>query len=412
MINLGLSAADHAAYEATLRQSHRIKTVIHVHDPDEKVIYTFKGTIVSGSVQVDLTQSGSRPKVAGDKMTAPTGAVRTLDLTILRPEKEPTWLPDSGADDAAFANNFISVKYCVWVDGLSDGPGWVYVPVFWGPITEIDQDGDQFNIKGSGKDVLGLDPCLLWDTVHASKGEKRTDIIRRLLSHQGEARFSLAEVNDKIPYNHSFHRYTQPWKQSVQIAHGGNYQLFYDGNGRARLRPWPKNRVWNFNDGDNGCLLSRPQVSYDISQVRNTIEILGGTPKGSKHQLRYVTHIDSSNPLSPEALARNGQRRWLVHSEQTGITKKAHAEKRANDLLFQYMTTTVDATFDSLVIPHLEEGDRVAVKCGGQSLEFTLTNFTIPLTSGDSMSVGRNVRVSWRKRGKHHDRITYLLGSG
>lgn len=410
MINLGLSHADHSAFEATLRQSHLVRTTAHIHDRNERIIYTFDGTIVSGSVQVDITQSGDRPKVKDDAWTSASGPVRTLDLTVLRPGREPMWLPDSGQHDAVFANNFISVKYGVFVEWLSDGPGWVDVPVFWGPITGIDQDGEQFTIKAAGKEVLALDPCLLWQTLNLRKGTGRLWAIRDILTQNGETRFHMCESNNRLSRTWSLNRYTEPWKAAVSMARSGNFQIFYDGLGRVRVRPWPKNRVWNFNEGANGCLLSRPQISYDISNVRNTIEIIGGTPKGSKKQLVYRTSIDPGNPLSPDQLARNGQRRWMVHSEQTNITKQSDAWARAQDLLFQYMTTAMTVSFDSLVVPHLEEGDVVNLAYAGQHFEFMVANFTIPLGSGDSMSVGRNTRITWRKRGKRHDKITYMLG--
>lgn len=404
MINLGLSAADQDAFESTLRSSHRVRTVVHVRDQNEKIIYTFDGTIVSGSVQVDWSQSGLKPKRRDDPWVAPSGPVRTLDLTVMRPGKEANFLPGTGGDDLVWAQNFINVIYRVWVPGLAAGPDWVDVPVFWGPITEIDQDGAQYNIKASGKEILGLDPCLMWDTVNIKKGTKRDEAIQTLLAKQGENRFDFSGQDSKTSTDMSFGRYTQVWKWAQNYAHAANMQLFYDGLGRARLRNWRVNRIWLFNDE----VLSRPQVSYDISSARNVVEVTGGVPKGRKTAIRAVAMAAASNPLSPESLARNNQRRFMVSRVQSETKKQSEAEDLAQMTLNQLLSAAVNVQFDCLPIPHLEEGDTVTVQVDGQHIDFVLEQFTLPLTSDTNMTVGENRRVSWRKRGK--GRRIYLLG--
>lgn len=410
MINLGLSAADLAEFEATLRQSHRVRTTVHIHDADENIVYTFDGVILSGSVQVDWSQSGLAPRNKINPFVAPQGPVRTLDLTVLRPDKQPNFLPGTGGDDFVWASNFVSVLYGVWVPGLSAGAGWVDVPVFWGPVTGMEQDGNQFQITGTGKECLGLDPCLMWDTLNVHKGTLRTDAIKSLLSHNGEARFDFSEITSKTASSMSYGRYTEVWIEAQAYAHAANCQLFYDGLGRARLRPWNANRVWLFNDGDGGCVLSRPQITYDISQARNVVEVTGGTPKGSKTAIRAVAMADPANPLSPAALRRNGERRFMVDRVTSDVTKMSDAQSLADNTLALQLSAAVNASFDCLVIPHLEEGDTVAVSVGGQQIEFVLTQFTLPLASDTNMTVGSNRRVAWAgKRGT--GKPSYLLGA-
>lgn len=410
MINLGLSAADHTAFEATLKQSHRIRTIVHIHDQNERIFTTFNASVISGSIQVDASQAGATRRVTKDRhhkpaqsQPDPSGPVRTLELTCLRPNRDPVWQPNTPGGETVFANNFVSVLYGVWVDGLSDGPGWVDVPVFWGPVTGIDQDGEQITIHGSGKEVLALDPCLLWDTVKVPAGRRRGQGIKDLLSANGEARYKFEEVTDRLTAHWIEGRYSQPWVASMKMARAGNLQLFYDGLGRAVVRQWPKNRVWSFTDGDNGTLLSRPTVSYDISTARNTIEVIGTAPKGAKTNTRVVAWAPASNPLSPSALSRNGERRWMVYSEQHNSSNLTTVTNIADELLFEMLTAQVDVQFDAMVIPHLEEGDRIAVVYNGHPVEFTLDQFTIPLASTDTMSIGVNRRINWRQRAKHRD---------
>ncbi|TKG58903.1 hypothetical protein [Prauserella endophytica] len=412
MINLGLSSADQAAYEATLKQSHRIRTTARIHDRDEKVIHTFQGSILSGSVQVDMSSTPSQLGFA-EGTTSGTGAVRNLDMTILLPRKDQAWLPDAPGSESAFADNFVSAEYGVFVEGLSAGPGWVDVPVFHGPITGLQQDGDQVTIRASGKEVLALDPVLLWNTLTVRKGTKRTDAIRQVLAAMGETKFDFPAFNSKMINTWSLDRYAEAWKMASSIARFGNWQLFYDGRGRARLREYPQNRTWLFKSGDDGTLLSKPRLAYDLASTRNVVEVVGSPPTGNAKQIRTESRPSTSHPLSPWSLRRNGVRRNMVHRE-TGaqVNNSREAQDLGDRLLNQMITAQVQVEFDTLVIPHLEEGDRVAVMVGetyasgpqrvleGQHIEFSLLRFTIPLVAGESMSVGLNRRVSWRRRGQ------------
>lgn len=413
MLNLGLSAADKRAYENTLRQSHRMRVTVRIHDRDEKILHTFEGSILSGSVQVDMSNTPSMLGFAAGS-SGGNSPIRTLDLTVLLPRKDQAWLPDAPGSESVFANNFISVRRGVWVENFSTGARWIDVPVFWGPITGIDRDGDQVTIRGAGKEVLAMDPVLLWKTLKVYKGDYRAGAIRWLLANMGETRFDFPEFRNKLTNTWSLGRHTEAWVAASSLARYGGWQLFYDGLGRARLRPYPQNRVFTFSSGNNGVLLSKPKVSYDISSARNVVEITGTPTKGKKpKQIRVEARPNTGHPLSPWSLRRNGYRRNMVHVEQGAeFATQADAQRQADRLLDQMLNATTQIEFDSLVIPHLEEGDRVAVKVGttyatgperdleGSFYEFSLLRFTIPLVAGEPMSVGVNRRVSWRRRGR------------
>ncbi|MCR3719129.1 MULTISPECIES: hypothetical protein [Prauserella salsuginis group] len=412
MIPLGLSADDQAAYERTLASSHRIRKTVRVHDRDERVIHEFQGAILSGSVHVDMSGTTSQLGFAAGDGNSSGRPVRTLELTVLLPRKDQAWNP-STPGEAAFADNFISVEYGVWVEDLAAGPGWVDVPIFWGPITGIDQDGDQITIRGSGKEVLGMDPVLLWKTINVYPGQSRVGAIRWILANIGEKRFDLPAFTSKMRNRWSLDRRAEPWVMASSIARYGNWQLFYDGRGRARLREYPRNVMWTWRSGEGGTLLTKPKISYDLSAMRNVVEVVGSPPSGSTRQIRTESRPPSWHPLSPWSLRRNGERRNVVHVEDNAdVNNRAEARALGDRLLDQHITAGVQIEFDSLVIPHLEEGDRVAVKVGptyasgpqrvleGQTFEFSLLQFTIPLSSDEPMSIGLNRRVSWRRRGE------------
>lgn len=411
MINLGLSAADRRRFEDTLRRSHRIRVRARIHDRDEKIIHTFQGSILSGSVQVDMSNTPSRLGFA-PRTSDGSGPVRTLDLTLLLPRKDQAWLPSAPGSESVFADNFISVLYGVWVEDLSDGPDWVDVPVFWGPITSILKDGDQVTIRGSGKEVLAQEPVLLWKALTLYKGQLRTGAIRWVLQNVGETRFDFPDLPSKMINKWSLDRHAQAWPIASSIARSGDWQLFYDGRGRARIRRYPQNRVWLFKSGRDGTLLSKPKVTYDLADARNVVEVIGPEPSGKKKQIRTESRPNATHPLSPWSLRRNGFRRNMVHVENAQVNKTSEAQSLGDRILSQSLTATVQVEFDSLVVPHLEEGDRVAVFVGdtyasgpqriveGQHIEFSLLKFTIPLVAGEPMTIGLNRRVSWRRRGK------------
>jgi hypothetical protein len=439
VIPLGLSHADRRAYERALAHTYRRRTIAHILDRDEKVISTIStkqgrgGRIMSGSVQVDMSQAPHR----------------TLELVMLEPRRAPSWLPEGAGEAQVFADNFISVRSGVWVDDLSDGPGWVDVPVFWGPVTGMSQDGDQITIAAAGKETLGLDPCLLWDTMHVQKGQTRVKAIRAILAAQGEARFDLPDLPAKIGKKMSLNRHAQPWHVAKAIAGGADWQLFYDGRGRAKVRRWPQNRVYTFHGDADGTVLTKPRISYDITSVRNLVEVLGPEPKGPPKRIRAVARAKAKHKMSAWQLRRNGQPRRLIHVVDSNLAKpetewhkaaggnepggppahggwwgapsgvkhpkrwfewrhtvivhrKKHAQAIADRQLQNRLKAAVEASFDSLPIPHLEEGDPVAVYTDGMHFEFVLKQFTIPLTADAPMSVGVNKRVSWRGKKTRH----------
>jgi hypothetical protein len=433
LIPLGLSHADRRAYEAALTNTYRPRYVVRIHDHDEKVTSTVTNRILSGAVQFDMSSAPHR----------------SLEMVLLEPRRSPQWLPEGPGDASVFADNFISVQWGIWVNDLSDGPGWVDVPVFWGPVTGMSQDGDQITITAAGKETLGLDPCLLWDTMHVQKGQTRVKAIRAILAAQGEARFDLPDLPAKIGKKMSLNRHAQPWHVAKAIAGGADLQLFYDGRGRARVRRWPQNRVYTFHGDANGTVLSKPRISYDITSVRNLVEVLGPEPKGPPKRIRAVARAKSKHPMSEYRLRRNGQPRHLIHVVDSNLAKpemewhkghdstpnkpgghvaghwgapsgikhphrwfewrhtvivhrKKHAQKIADRQLKNRLKATVEATFDTLPVPHLEEGDPCAVYTDGMHFEFVLKQFTLPLTADAPMSVGVNKRVSWRGKKTRH----------
>lgn len=436
MLPLGLSVRDKRAYMAALVHDHRRRCVVRIHDHDEKVINTIhRSRIVGGSVQVDMSQAPHR----------------TLELVILEPRRAPAWLPEGPGEAAVFADNFVSVQYGLWVDDLEDGPGWVDVPVFWGPMTGVSQDGDQVTIQAHGKELLGLEPHYLMRTMNIPKGQRRTLAIRRVMMAQGERRFDLPELAAKVNKKLSLNRHAQPFRVVKAVGAGEDWQVFFDGRGRLRARRWPQNRLYTFKGGPDGGMISKPSIAYDVTAARNTVEVMGPEPKGPPKRIHVIRRLKPKHPLSAYRLRRNGEprhmvhvvdsdlaapdrewhprqsikrgdnvsvvkghwgapsgvknpRRWTEWAQSAFANRRSKARRIADRQLEQRSKATIDVTFDHLPVPHLEEGDKCVALVNGKHIEFVLKAFTIPLVSETSMSIGFTKRVSLRDRRRKHRR--------
>lgn len=434
MVPLGLSVRDKRAYRRALVHSHRRRTVVRIHDRDEKVINTLdKDSIIGGSVQVDMSNAPHR----------------SLDLTILHPGRAPAWLPEGPGEASVFADNFISVRWGIWVEDLEEGEDWVDVPVFWGPITGLSQSADQVTINALGKEILGLEPHYLMRTLKVPKGQRRTLAMRRIMMAQGERRFDLPELPAKVNKKMSLNRHAQPFRVAKAIGAGEDWQVFYDGRGRFKARRWPENRIFLFKGGTDGCLTTKPSISYDVTAVRNVVEVMGPEPKGPPRRIHIIRRLKPKNPVSAWALRRNGEPRHMVHvvdsdlaapdrewhprqtvkrgdtvsvikghwgvpsgtknpgrwrewAQSALVNRRSKAKRIAERQLKQRSKATIEVTFECLPIPDLEEGDVCAVIVGGKTIQFPLKQFTIPLISDASMSVGFSKRVPIRDKARKH----------
>jgi hypothetical protein len=269
-------------------------------------------------------------------------------------------------------------------------------------MTHLERHGSEVDIEGLGKETLGVEPALLWEPQNFRKGAAIVTTIRQLMAAQGEARFDLPELSAGLVANLSVKRHDEPWLEAKKLAHSINRQIFYDGAGRLRMRAYPQNPLYTFHaGGSTGSLLANARVVYDVPSTRNTVEVLGPEPRGPNKRVRAVAYAPNYHPLSPWSLSRNGEPRWLVDVvELTDAKRAADAQAVADRRLDEWLTKSTQVSFDCLPITHLEEMDRVTLwdDTTGEWLDFYMGQFTIPLTSNGSMSVGALTRVSTRPR--------------
>lgn len=379
MIDLGLTSADRRKYEAALLASGRMRLRVSILDRNEVPIADLtspSSTVLDGAVTLDADQA----------------VTRSLSLTVVDPRRRLHLDPNSPSPSALFFDRFVRVIREDYVSALGR---WVGCPVFWGPLNGFEEEDQVITITAQNKEALTQDPELLWQSFTRRKDSNAIATIKAVMQISGEARFDLPVGNQRLPSNLSLTRHDEAWTAAKKIATAINRQIFYDGLGRVRVREWPSRQQFAFYATEKGGapapgVLTKPKISYDFTVARNIIEVLGYQPAGRKPRVRAVARAPKSHALSPENLGRNGKERFLVEViENDQLKRNADAKAVADRTLADKLRVGLSVQFDALAAPHLEPGDMVALVTDGQTIIFRLAQFSIPLTSGGAMSVGR-----------------------
>jgi hypothetical protein len=387
VLTMGLTTAERRAFEAALVSSHTRRVEVDVYTLDGDLLSALGGVLIDGQVNVDFDAESSR----------------SASLTFLDPNHAINFDTDSPDDGALYADRIIRIRYGVHVPSLGR---YVEVPVFTGPVTGLRREGVTVHVDAQGKEALVRGA--VWSPMTFKKGATVTGVIWTLLAQRGgETQFNMPTAwNGKgrqltIPRTRSIDRKAEIWATAKSFARSINRQLYYDGAGVAVLRPLPSSPVYTFRPGNGGSMLTPVAVEYQLADIKNTIEVVGQPPSGSKGVVRAVAKAPAGHPLSPNRLGRNGAPRYLVESvDDSNIRSNSAAAARAREILNDRLLAAVDVTFDSLPIPHLDGGDIVSVQTPEFTSKFRLRKFTIPLApSGEPvMSVGYLKRVTPTRR--------------
>lgn len=376
MISLGLSSAEQKLYHQSLVTDHELRVIVRVLTLDHVVVGELTGHVLAGQVDVDTTQA----------------VHRTASVSLLDPDNRLGIDTDTPQSAGAMASRMLQV-YRGTRSVLLDR--WVDVPVFTGPIDTTDRDGDVVTITAHGKEVLALDPGCM--NLVQRKGATKTRVIEAMLRAAGETRMAITPRSDKITTNFVIAAQEPIWPRVQKLAQSvtGGYTLEYDGRGTAVLKDTSTPVLWTFVGGDGGSLLGEPKFTADTSQVKNFVVVTGGVPKGAKRHIVATATTQRKHPFSPWSLGRNGHPRYLREDiANDEITVKEVAQTLANDRLWELEQVSTEASWESLVIPHLEPYDQVRVV--GEQFTFSTAarKFTIPLTSDGRMTHGKH----WQRR--------------
>lgn len=383
----GLSAATLKAYQAALAKHHEIDVQITIQDLSGNSLANVSSLLLDGQVNVD----------------ADADITRTATITLLDPNRSLPFDSTSPADGALYLDRMIHINYGVLVNG-----SWVRVPVFTGPVSKLDRSDATINVEAQGKETLAAGG--VWAPIALHTGIRKTSAIVSLMqSRAGETRFSIPDLASMLGGPISLGRADPSWPTALRIAKSLNRQLFYDGEGYCRLRTFPATTTFTFTEQ---LVLSRPQISYSTDDLANTVIVHGGAQKGpgtvgangaqpmAMAAINATAVAASSHPLSPTRLGRNGVPRHLIKVvEDTSIINTAPAVALANSTLAASLLQAVDASFETLPIPHLEPLDACTLNSQAGVTKFALRKFSLPLVAGPNMTVGflKNLAVKPRR---------------
>jgi hypothetical protein len=392
MYNLGTTAAAKAQYHALLQSHHFLQVNLTIMDLDHNEQTDVGVRLVDGQVTFD----------------ADADITRSLNLDLFDPTGALHLDSKSPDDGALFADRMIRVRYRV-INPLGT-LSWS-VPIFTGPVTMLDRNDAVVHVEAQGKECLSS--TTVWSTKTYKKGARVTTTIKSILVDMvGENQYVIPDLSNVLPRNVSVGPVANkdggftddnksPWKVAKDLASSIGYQLFYDGNGHVQMRKKQTAPIFTFRQDAGGCLKSVPVIGFDTTKVINCVEVFGKMPEKTtgttaKKQPHYRLVAPKAHPLSPWSLGRSGGPRYLplVITDDT-ILSDSDAQARAKDELNHGMLASLNTSYDSLVIPHLEENDVVRLQATKYTTDHLMKQFAIPLTAAGTMTVGyvKNVKT-------------------
>lgn len=383
-----LSREDGKRLRETLVASHQVRITVNLTDLVGNFKRDLSDTLLGGQVDVDVTAEVSR--------------VCTVEL--FDPHKSLLFASGDPDEAGLYMHKMIQIIYSV---RRTNDEAWIDIPVFTGPIVKADRDDDTVHIEAQGKELLAKAP--LWRPFVAKKGASVGDTIERLLVFRaGEkpTNLDLGAPKARLNKDYTFVELAQnPWDAAKKLAQADDLHLFYDGAGVARLRRPRTSHGRTFTDGDQGELMSKPVITFDATEAKNAVVVKGGKQKGEAIVDGRAV-LPRTDPLNPWAIGRkNGEShvpRYLPEViENDKITSQKKAEEIADKRLKRLSMSQVSVQFESVPIPYLEEYDPLTLAYGGYVTKFFARQFSIPLTVGETMSVGYNRRMRARRRNQN-----------
>lgn len=388
LTHLGLTAQERKDVHNAVGRSYRAKTRVQLLNLDRDHLDDISAYLTDGQVDGDYGQA----------------VARTASLTFTDPHND---LPFDADDPSAVALDLRRILRVVWELYIDEWSDWVSIPVFTGPVSNVVADGDQTVVSCQDMAVFGMAAC--WQPLHIHRHTKKTDAITTLLTERAGApnhELDLPDLDARLPHPISLHRQARPWLVARRIANGMDRQLFYDGAGICRLRHHPTQSRFSFTG--SGHVTEPIQVTWDEAQLVNAVYVTGAQPKGPKSQVTAEAVAEAKHRFSPANIGRNGAPRHLASFvDDSTLKTKAEAQKRADRLLAEGLTQSVDVAFSCLPVPFLDLGDMCLVHTDRGDVTFRLKTFSLPLLIGDGTGDGTSMTVGVRKRltrshPKHH----------
>lgn len=366
----------------TLTSSHQVKVTVRLTNLVGEATADLSDRLLSGQIDVDTSAE----------------VVRTCSMELVDAAGALQIASNDPDDAGLYMHKMIQVIYSV---REHNEDGWIDIPVFHGPVVKADRNGDIVQVEAQGKELMARAP--LWNTFTAKKGDPLVNVIERLLVNRaGESpgNLKLGGYKARLNKDYSFTELAQnPWEAAKKLARADDFYLFYDGAGQVRMRKISSNVARKFTAGNEGDVLTEPQITFDSTEAKNAVVVKGGKPKGGK-QVESRVVLPLVDPISPFKIGRKPTPtseivpRYLVEViENDQITTQSKADEIAKNRLERLRKSQVTVQFDSVPIPYLEEHDLLRLEYSGYVTDFYAKQFTIPLTVGDSMPIGYNRKI-------------------
>lgn len=383
MLSLGLTAAEYAEYVAKLASSADIKTKVQVLDNEHRVLGDVSHLLMDG--QTDVVA----PKFQGQDVPIS----RTSTCSFLDPGHSLALDSNSPSDGAIYLDRMLRA-----IVSVRCSFGWVDVPIFTGPITKVDRDGDFVNVEAHGKEAFALGEA--YYDLADFKGTK-TKVVRDLMALSGETSryLELPDSASKVVKPVTLTRSSKPWPKAFGVERSRNRFFAYNGRGVARSIVRPSKPAMVLRHGPGSMLLSDPQISYSTEDMKNIVRVTGRATSGTKETPIGVAVAPSGHPLNAYRIGRNGKPVWHARFENNpDVRTKAAALSMASSLLEDDLAQTVNLTMDVLPIYHLEEWDLLRYEGDDFALTFRPATFTIPWTVRGVMTLGYTRKVTKPRR--------------
>jgi hypothetical protein len=277
-------------------------------------------------------------------------------------------------------------------------------------IDRIDSDRFPNEVKVTGRDYAKK--CIvskLSNTLSFPIGTKVEDIIIALAANAGVTKFAMPATGQAYTKDLVFTRGTERWEVMQQIADSIGYEVFFRGDGRLTMQPYPDPSTdplaWSFSTDGGGSLVSYSKSSND-SLIFNHIIVTGSTIGGEPDELggavtgnsvSQIVFAEALNTLegSPTRISRMGDRVQTYESDL--FTTVDQAQDYADTQLRISSLEEYSVNFESLVLPFLDASQIVEIRQPTDDLytpnRFLLSSFTIPMDLGPMSGTARRVTV-------------------
>lgn len=308
----------------------------------------------------------------------------------------PTLVPASAGDTLSpFGNELRLYRGVRYVDGTEE---LVPLGVFVITTTEISDDGNELTISVSGDDRSVRISRARWTRPYAiATGTNVATAIRAILQDRYpdvQTNFITTSATTSSLVL-GLDTDNDPWQDALKIAEAAGLDLYFDGEGVARLAPLPDVTsgavVAEYDEGVDGVTLS---ITKSLSS-EGTYNGVIATGEGSDVVLPVRGEAWDEDPISPTyRYGKFGEVPAFYSSPM--ITTEAQAVATATALLGKYLGADEAVQFGLVVNPAHDVGDVVRFTSAAIKVDrvLVLDSFTVPLSPTESMSaIARTTRI-------------------